>query len=158
MKATELLKAIEKAIEKYGDINVGQIDGEFSTYNPCRFVTVRRPTSCDEDELGETFIGLSPWPDPEGRELEVVAPSVEGPAIKWTACAERMPTQDEGYDGYFWGWDENHPDDPPSIYELSAKGFCHEAIGGCPWVTHWMPADPPKAPTAGTTGSNKEVE
>ena len=69
----------------------------------------------------------------------------------WVACAERLPMPSEAPGGYFWGWDASRPDEPAALYEAwersgTPMGFCHEACGACPWVTHWQSATPPMTP------------
>ena len=75
----------------------------------------------------------------------------------WVASAERLPIPSEAHDGYFWGWNASRPDEPASLYEAwerdgTPMGFCHEACGTCPWVTHWQPATPPMTPNVELSG------
>lgn len=68
----------------------------------------------------------------------------------WTACSTRLPNFEEGYNGYFWCWDEDRPDYPPDILEAYGRGeivdgFCHEGWGTVK-ATHWHPIIAPPAP------------
>ena len=75
----------------------------------------------------------------------------------WVRCDDRLPMPNESSSGYFWGWSEKRPADPPELLESWERdgvpmGFCHEACGIVSGISHWMPAAPPEAPNAGSNG------
>lgn len=70
---------------------------------------------------------------------------------KWVRVDDRLPKEEESPSGYFWVWDENDPDEAPTLVEAWASdgvpmGFCHEAGGVVHDVTHWQPAIQPEPP------------
>ena len=72
---------------------------------------------------------------------------------KWVRSTDQLPFLDDSPSGYFWCWDEKHPDDLPMLLEAWKQndvpmGFCAEYCGIVPDISHWMPAIPPEIPAA----------
>lgn len=86
-----------------------------------------------------------------------------GVVDSWVSVADRMPAPCESTSGYFWCWSPE--DKEPGLLEVfgyvdwnaPGTGFCHEASGTVSGITHWMPANPPKAPDEMSAGDLVEL-
>jgi len=65
MKASELIKQLQAAIEKYGDLEVGTLSSEYGVYEEVSGVAGKREADrsehyldSDDESLGSEFIAL----------------------------------------------------------------------------------------------------
>lgn len=81
---------------------------------------------------------------------EVLRRLAADPSV-WTRSADRLPMQEDSPSGYYWGWNQNAPKEPPELLEAWTEhgfpmGFRREAGGIVEGITHWTPATPPATP------------